>query len=270
MTALRQLHRQGEEDSPRATMLRVLWVRAEHEDARIETELTHLRDDLVVARAIVTLAGGASASGYAAEPLDTADDPSATIERSETRAIGRALDILGYIVAPEQALAGADRPAPAAPVEGTMVEEPVAAPEPEREPQPEPAARAAPSSPPTVINALRNVPLRARAQGQVAEPVAATGVDPRTGELLAPEAASAPRIAEPVRQREPAAPAEERADDSDEPPLEDYSWTHFWKWARSHDLTTRAQVEERLGHTINGRNPGDVRAELHEHGVPLD
>lgn len=256
MAALRQLHARGEGDSAQATILRVLWLRSDHEDARIATELTHLRDDLVVFHAVVTLANGASASGYAAAPLTTDDDAAATVERCETRAIGRALDILGYLIstgdAPETSAdvtstAEAPRTPEAADSSPSLVSD-------------VPASR---TEPPMVVNALRNVSLRRRGT----ENPPGAGVDPNTGEIVGPvETPGKPATSPSSSGREADTAENEPADDL---ALEDYSWTHFWKWARSHELTNRAEVEKRLGHSIDGRTPADVRIELQKQGIPL-
>ncbi|MDQ3539506.1 MAG: hypothetical protein M3440_02360 [Chloroflexota bacterium] len=253
MAALRQLHARREGDSPRATMLRVLWLRSDHADARISTELTHLRDDLVVFHADVTLANGSAASGYAAEPLATDDDAAATIERCETRAIGRALDILGYLISTGEAAASQETPARG--IQETTVPEPT---------ESTPAVTAEPrNAPPMVVNALRNVSLRRRG----AETPPGAGVDPDTGEIVGPvEAPAEPATSPPSSERDADTPEGESDDDL---ALEDYSWTHFWKWARTHELSTKVQVEKRLGHSIDGRTPADVRIELQKLGIPL-
>lgn len=255
LAALRHLQARGDGDSPQATMLRVLWLRSEHENARIETELTHLQGDFVVFHATVTLANGASASGYAAEPLRTEERPATTIERCETRAIGRALDILGYIVSPTGA-----SPEMSATASGE-IRRPVAA-----EPAPPPSSTPpdpAPSrnEPPMVVNALRNVSLRRRGT----ETLSGAGIDPDTGEVIGPVEAPE-HLARPPSESDPDVAASETADAL---PLEDYTWTHFWKWARAHELATKAQVEKRLGHSIDGRTPAEVRAELQKHGISL-
>jgi len=249
LVALRHLQARGDSDSAQATMLRVLWLRSEHENARIETELTHLRDDLVVFHATVTLANGASASGYAAEPLTMDDEPAVTIERGETRAIGRALDILGYIVSPEMPASVSDQ-----------TPRPVAA-EPRTPPTSTPQDPAASGSPPMVVNALRNVSLRRRGS----ETLPGAGIDPDTGEVIGPVRTSEPPGRMPSASSLDVAASATTGD----LPLEDYTWTHFWRWARAHDLANKAQVEQRLGHSIDGRTPAEVRAELQQHGVPL-
>jgi hypothetical protein len=55
----------------------------------------------------------------------------------------------------------------------------------------------------------------------------------------------------------------------DEPDLADYTWTHFWTWARANDLSTKGQVEQRIGRVIDSLTPRDVRKMLHEKGIPL-
>jgi len=254
LAALRHLQARGDGDSPQATMLRVLWLRSEHENARIETELTHLRDDLVVFHATVALANGASASGYAAEPLTMEDEPAATIERGETRAIGRALDILGYIVSPVEA----SPEMPASVLDETR--RPAAA-EPAPPPSSTPPDPVATRNAPMVVNALRNLSLRRRGT----ETLSGAGIDPDTGEVIGP--VEAPE--QPERMPSEDGPDVAASTTADDLPLEDYTWTHFWKWARAHELATKAQVEKRLGHSIDGRTPAEVRAELQKHGIPL-
>jgi hypothetical protein len=75
---------------------RLMWLREEHPDAIIETEMVHLDLDLQLAvfRARVTLPDGASATGYGSET--ERDFPAGWIEKSETKALGRALAALGF------------------------------------------------------------------------------------------------------------------------------------------------------------------------------
>ena len=70
------------------------------------------------------------------------------------------------------------------------------------------------------------------------------------------------REAAPARDQEPVAT-------DDEPDLADYTWTHLWSWARTHGLTNRSQVEERIGRPIEGLGPREIRQLLQESGVPL-
>ena len=74
---------------------RLLWLRSEHAEADISTELAQLDLDrnLAVFKALVTIPGRGSAMGWGSE---TADDWKDFIEKAETKALGRALAALGY------------------------------------------------------------------------------------------------------------------------------------------------------------------------------
>ena len=72
---------------------RLLWLRTEHPDAVIETELVRLERDEAVFRARVSLPGGGSATGWGSE---SAGDFRDYVEKAETKAIGRALAALGF------------------------------------------------------------------------------------------------------------------------------------------------------------------------------
>lgn len=72
---------------------RLLWLRTEHPDAAIDTEL--VRDDgaTAVFKARVSLPAGGVASGWGSE---SADDFGDYLEKAETKALGRALAALGF------------------------------------------------------------------------------------------------------------------------------------------------------------------------------
>lgn len=72
---------------------RLLWLRTEHPEATIETELVRLEDHDAVFKARVSIPGGGSATGYGSE---SAGDFRDFLEKAETKAIGRALAALGY------------------------------------------------------------------------------------------------------------------------------------------------------------------------------
>jgi hypothetical protein len=72
---------------------RLLWLRTEHPDALIETEIAKHEAGLAIFRARVAVPGGGSATGWGSE---TADDFEDFIEKAETKALGRALAALGY------------------------------------------------------------------------------------------------------------------------------------------------------------------------------
>lgn len=74
---------------------RLVWLREEHPEAVIETEmLWHDRDEYAIFRATIFLPGsGASATGHGMEDKGGFGD---YLEKAETKAIGRALGALGY------------------------------------------------------------------------------------------------------------------------------------------------------------------------------
>ena len=72
---------------------RIAWMRNEHPQAVLETDLMSHDDTRAIVRARVTLPEGGSATGWGSE-IATASD--AYIEKAETKAIGRALTALGY------------------------------------------------------------------------------------------------------------------------------------------------------------------------------
>jgi len=72
---------------------RLLWLRKEHPDAEILTELVQHDPQMAIFKATVTVPSGGKATGYGSE---TASDFPDFIEKAETKAIGRALNALGY------------------------------------------------------------------------------------------------------------------------------------------------------------------------------
>ena len=72
---------------------RIAWMRHEHPDANLETDLVSHEEGRAVMRARVTFPSGASATGWGSE---TAGSSEAYIEKAETKAIGRALTALGF------------------------------------------------------------------------------------------------------------------------------------------------------------------------------
>lgn len=72
---------------------RLVWLRTEHPDASIETELVRLEDGYAVFKAKVGIPGGGTAMGYGSEEASDFGD---YLEKAETKAIGRALGALGY------------------------------------------------------------------------------------------------------------------------------------------------------------------------------
>jgi len=72
---------------------RLVWLRSEHPDAIIDTELVAHQNNHAIFKAYVKLPGGGSATGYGSEDSQGFGD---YLEKAETKAIGRALAALGY------------------------------------------------------------------------------------------------------------------------------------------------------------------------------
>ena len=92
---LRQLHGRGRAAGGDYLDVkwRLLWLRKEHPDAEIVTELVQHDPQMAIFKATVTVPSGGKATGYGSE---TASDFPDFIEKAETKAIGRALNALGY------------------------------------------------------------------------------------------------------------------------------------------------------------------------------
>jgi hypothetical protein len=90
---LRRIVVRGRETDYLDVKWRLVWLRSDHPDAHIITELVSHDGKLAVFRAEVVLPSGGRASGYGSE---TARDFADYIEKAETKAIGRALVALGY------------------------------------------------------------------------------------------------------------------------------------------------------------------------------
>ncbi|HYI25877.1 MAG TPA: hypothetical protein VD767_10750 [Thermomicrobiales bacterium] len=72
---------------------RLVWLRTEHPDAHIDTELVSHQGSEAVFRAKVSLPDGGSATGWGSEDAQSFGD---YLEKAETKAIGRALAALGF------------------------------------------------------------------------------------------------------------------------------------------------------------------------------
>jgi hypothetical protein len=72
---------------------RVAWLRAEHPDAVLTTELHSHENGRAIFNAHVQIPDGGSATGWGSETVDTFEN---YIEKAETKAIGRALAAVGY------------------------------------------------------------------------------------------------------------------------------------------------------------------------------
>ena len=72
---------------------RLVWLRDQHPDATVETELVSHIDNTAVFRARIAIPGGGSSTGWGSE---TSGDFRDYLEKAETKAIGRALAALGF------------------------------------------------------------------------------------------------------------------------------------------------------------------------------
>jgi hypothetical protein len=72
---------------------RLVWLRTEHPDARIETEMISNGNNEAVFMAKVSIPDGGSATGWGSEDAQSFGD---YIEKAETKALGRALAALGF------------------------------------------------------------------------------------------------------------------------------------------------------------------------------
>jgi hypothetical protein len=91
---LRTLRNKGGEAEYLDVRWRLVWLRSEHPDAEITTEHIVIDREEAVFRARVAIPGGGLATGYGSETR--ADFPAGHIEKAETKAVGRALAMLGY------------------------------------------------------------------------------------------------------------------------------------------------------------------------------
>lgn len=175
--ALHALIERGEGVSATATMLRVLLLRDMHPEARITTELARIDNEMVVVRALITLGNGATGSGIAAIRPDSEADWAADVEQTETNAIARALDILGYPL--RVAAQETDRSHPAPPPAPQRPQEQTA---PVRERAYEPPMN---ESAPKVVEAVRRANQRpsAATPAHAAAPTATPEPDPNLAEF---------------------------------------------------------------------------------------
>ncbi len=262
LAMLRQVR--GDGSDTRAIRLRMLWLRQREPSAQISTEMVRLEERVVVMGASVTLPDGAEGTGHAAAGIENDTDLAATIEATELRAIGKALDALGYVVLDSHITEHEpERPRP----------EP-AHDRPDEAPAPQEAAR---GEPPDHVRAIRSI--RDREQRQ-ATPASEPGPDAPDTEPRPMRREPAPQPSRPAPTNDDAEqitprridePSQQASDDSSEPALEDVSWTAFWNWAReTYQLRSRVQLEELLGQPVGNKAPGELRRLLIEHYAGAD
>ena len=239
---------------------RLHWLRSEHPEAAIETQIISIEGDTAVCKATVRIPDGGSATGHASatrDPGRSADH----IEHAETRAIGRALAALGYgtqftedDLQHDRRIAQPDRPAerPVSLVTPPATTQPQPPPtrmrpvrDDEDEPEPTPPPRPEPREPVDVRDSRG--PRESRPVREVRE---TTETD--TDEQTVPTPL---KRGSDLRQR-----AEQP--DTDAPAREDISWTRFWEWAKRHGYRDAAHLRELLGIDVNALTPGEVRARI--------
>jgi hypothetical protein len=72
---------------------RLVWLRTDHPDADLQTQVVHYDDDHALFKATISIPGRGSATGYGSE---TRADFREFMEKAETKAVGRALAALGF------------------------------------------------------------------------------------------------------------------------------------------------------------------------------
>ena len=231
---LRQLRGRGGAQDYLDVKWRLLWLRREHPAAEIVTEHVRIDETSAIFKATVVLPTGGKATGYGSE---TAGDFGDFIEKAETKAIGRALNALGYGAQFAEESDDATPPARAVPTSPRPIappspdgQSPVAAVAPPRAtptPSPRPAAET-PERPSPPIDLAAN-----RERGTSA-PAAPSRVERPSGR-----------------------PATDPAG-ADEPNMADFTPTAFWSWAREQGLN-RAGVESLIGRPVTGLTPADLR-----------
>ncbi len=242
-------------------------LRGRYPGLAVTTELTHIHDEQVVIRATITFSDGGSITAYAAEPTDAGLLDTA-IELAEQRALARALDLLG--VGDTSSLTrreSAQSDIPAAREAAPPTEPLPARPESPRFPTESPARPDEDSTPP-IVEALRRGTVRRQQPVEPEPEPAPVRTEPEHPEPARPESTRQEPPRRETPRPEPQVASAPEATDS-EPDMADYNWTHFWRWARANDLSTKGQVEQRINRPIDGLTPLEVRQLLHDAGIPL-
>lgn len=239
---------------------RLLWLRREHPDAEIVTEHVQIDQSAAIFKATVRLPSGGMATGYGSE---TASDFGDFIEKAETKAIGRALNALGY-GAQFGERSAEETGSESAPARSPAPAGRTARPAPARSSPPVPASGAA-----TGDDASNDLSPRTTTRRRAApEPalIDLAAERERASESQPPVSPSESGTAPDHAERAAAAPAADRTNAEDaseeagEPDLADYSWSVFWPWARGLGLNSPKAIEALTGQEIAGRSPAEVRA----------
>jgi len=240
----------------------LLVLRREHPNAEIVTEHIRIEDGFAVFKATISIPGGGKATGHGSEYNGDLSD---YVEQAENKAIGRALSALGYgsqfaeddrIVAIDQevvpiVVAAKHDPGPRPDVE------PIAA---EPDEADKPAARVSPrrdeqpATPTPIPN--RTAPERR----QTNAPARPTPVEIGTARERPVSTPPTPFPSQSTTSSSSQlASSSSTADPIEQPPLEDYSWTAFWKWAREQGYESKGGIEAFIGRQMNNLSPLEVR-----------
>jgi hypothetical protein len=236
---MRQLRGRGGAQEYLDVKWRLLWLRREHPDAEIITEHIKIDETSAIFKATVSVPSGGRATGYGSE---TAGDFGDFIEKAETKAIGRALNALGYGA---QFAEGDEEPAPPAAIRPTMQSGPNDA---------RPASSAAPIPIPSARKPAAVPPERPRATDTESPAVTPSHPDESDPLGIAPSSTVTPAS--------PPSPL-----DDPEPDMADYSHAAFWDWARPRGYETREDVERTIGRSMKGLTPKEVHRLLRERGA---
>jgi hypothetical protein len=242
-------------------------LRREHSDAEVVTEHIRIDDGFAVFKATITIPDGGKATGHGSEYNGDLTD---YVEQAETKAIARALAALGF----ESLVAGDDRSEIAEPgtvpvVVATNRDQPTrpdvrpVALEPDVEEEPagrattrrdEQATPAQPAEPTPIPN--RASPERRRTNAPTRPTPVEIGAARERPSTGSPTPFPGQSTAASPSQRTSSA---SNADAVDQPPLEDYSWTAFWKWAREQGYESKGGIEAFIGRQMNNLSPLEVR-----------
>lgn len=237
---------------------RLHWLRSEHPEAVIETQLVSLDGDTAVCKATVRIPDGGAASGHASAARG-AGGSADHIEHAETRAIGRALAALGYGAqfSEDDALQG--RPVTMSAERQT--ERPVSLMTPPTAAQPQPPTRMRPvrddgddSEPETTSprpEPREPVDVRDSRGPRETRPVREVRETPGTDEGDTPEPTPLKRGSDLRPRSEPTG--------TEAPAREDVTWTRFWDWAKRRGYRDAAHLRDLLGIDVNALTPGEVR-----------
>lgn len=238
---------------------RLHWLRSEHPDARIETDLIAADADSVVCKATVLLPEGGSATGHASATR-TAD--MTHIELAETRAIGRALAALGYGAEYADPDSFTSRPVERGATPMSLVP---------AQPAPLPRAddRVQPAQPAPCI---RPVPIDDHDIEFEDDDASPPQPPPQQVRPAREREIREVRTREPDYDAEPAPLPTPMGRGSDLRPAsgdtprqktgEDVSWTKFWEYAKRRGYRDAAHLKELLGVDVNALTPAEVRDRL--------